>query len=150
MVTFIFIIIYTHTHIHTYIYTYIYIYIYIYICINIKNSGKPETVHRYWPVSEIYRTAGQTGIASSTVLTPLLSIPHPNWSRSGHHFVDLNNTKCLCYVLAFVLFCILFLEIINTINFSWDISSLYSTWVALEQKFLQNSWEKANENLIYL
>ena len=34
-------------------------------------SSKPETVHRYSPVSEIYRTAGQTGTASGTVLTPL-------------------------------------------------------------------------------
>ena len=57
--------IYTHTHTHTYIHTYIYIYIYI------KNSGKPKTVHRYWPLSKIYRTAGQTGTASGTVLTPL-------------------------------------------------------------------------------
>ena len=55
--------IYYNTHIHTYIY----IYIYIYLFINIKNSGKPETVHRYWPVSEIYCT----GTTSGTVLTPL-------------------------------------------------------------------------------
>ena len=34
-------------------------------------GGKLETVHQYWPVSEIYRTTGQTGTASSTVLTPL-------------------------------------------------------------------------------
>ena len=34
-------------------------------------GGKPETVHRYWPVSEIYRTTGQTGTACSTVLTLL-------------------------------------------------------------------------------
>ena len=34
-------------------------------------GGKPETVHRDWPVSEIYRTTSQTGTASSTVLTPL-------------------------------------------------------------------------------
>ena len=60
----------THTHIHTYIHTYIYIY--IYLLINIKNNGKPETVHRYWLVSEIYRTAGQTGTSSGTVLTPLI------------------------------------------------------------------------------
>ena len=46
--------IYIHRHIHTYIHTYIY-----------KNSGKPETVHR------IYRTGGQTGTASGTVLTSL-------------------------------------------------------------------------------
>ena len=32
-----------YTHIHTYIHTYIYIYLFI----NIKNSGKSETVHRY-------------------------------------------------------------------------------------------------------
>ena len=56
--------IYIHRHIHTYIY--------IYLFINIKNSGKPETVHRYWPVFEIYRTGGQTGTASGTVLTSLL------------------------------------------------------------------------------
>ena len=57
------------------IYEFIYIYIYIYIsALNIINiySSKPVTVHRYSPVSEIYRTAGQTGIASGTVLTPLL------------------------------------------------------------------------------
>ena len=30
----------THTHTHTH----------IYIFINIKNNGKPETVHRYWPI----------------------------------------------------------------------------------------------------
>ena len=53
----------THTHTHTYIYIYIYI--------NIKNNGKPEMVHRYWPVSKIYRTAGQTSTAFCTVLTPL-------------------------------------------------------------------------------
>ena len=28
-------------------------------------------VHRYWPVSKIYRTAGQTSTAFCTVLTPL-------------------------------------------------------------------------------
>ena len=57
---------------HTYIYIYIYIYfLFIYLFINIKNSGKLETVHWYWPVSEIYRFAGQTDIGSSTVLTPL-------------------------------------------------------------------------------
>ena len=37
----------------------------------VKNSGKSEMVHRYWPVSEIYRIAGQTGTVSSTVLTSL-------------------------------------------------------------------------------
>ena len=41
------------------IYEYIYIYIWALNIIYIY-SGKPETVHRYWPVSEIYRTAGQT------------------------------------------------------------------------------------------
>ena len=56
--------IYTHT-------SYIYIYI---LFINIKNSGKPEMVYRYWPVSEIYRTTGQTDTASGTVLTPLIPI----------------------------------------------------------------------------
>ena len=54
-----------YTHTHTYIHTY------IYILINIKNSGKPETVHRYGPVSEIYHTASQTDTTSNTVLTPL-------------------------------------------------------------------------------
>ena len=29
-------------------------------------------VHWYWPVPEIYCTAGQTGIASDTVLTSLV------------------------------------------------------------------------------
>ena len=29
-------------------------------------------VHQYWLVSEIYRTAGQTGTVSGTVLTPLI------------------------------------------------------------------------------
>ena len=60
-----YLLIYIHTHIHTYIHTYIYIYI---LLINIKNSGKPETVHRYWMVSEIYHTAGQTDTASGMVL----------------------------------------------------------------------------------
>ena len=55
----------THTHTHTHIY------IYIYILINIKNSSKPEMVHRYWYISEIYRTAGQTDTAFGMVLTPL-------------------------------------------------------------------------------
>ena len=32
-------------------------------------------VHRYWPVSEIYRTGGQTGTAFGTVLTSLLPRP---------------------------------------------------------------------------
>ena len=59
------------------IYTHTYIHIYIYLFINIKNSGKPETVHRYWSVSEIYRTTGQTGTASDMVLTPLLSTSKP-------------------------------------------------------------------------
>ena len=59
-----------HTHTHTHTHTHIYIYIYLFI--NIKNSGKPKTVHQYWPVSEIYRTAGQTGTVSGTVLTPLI------------------------------------------------------------------------------
>ena len=54
------------------IYIHTRIYIYIYLLINIKNSGKPETVYRYWPVSEIYRIAGQVSTASSTVLTPLI------------------------------------------------------------------------------
>ena len=61
----------THTHTHTYFF------------INIKNSGKPETVHRYGPISEIYRTAGQTGTTSGMVLTPLLSaapLPLILWS----------------------------------------------------------------------
>ena len=52
----------------------IYEFIYIYIYMGFKHyiyGGKPETVHRYCPVSEIYRTTGQTGTASSTVLTPL-------------------------------------------------------------------------------
>ena len=62
----------THTYIHAYIYIYIYIYLFIYLFINIKNSSKPKTVHRYLPVSEIYRTAGQTGTASGTILTPLV------------------------------------------------------------------------------
>ena len=31
-------------------------------------------VYRYWPVSEIYRTTGQTDTASGTVLTPLIPI----------------------------------------------------------------------------
>ena len=48
------------------------VYIYIYIFINIKNSGKPEMVHWYWPVSKIYRTVGQTDTASGTILTLLL------------------------------------------------------------------------------
>ena len=61
--------IYIDTYIHKY--KYIYIYIFIYLFINIKNSDKPETVHRYWSVSEIYRTGGQTGTASGTVLTSL-------------------------------------------------------------------------------
>ena len=61
-----------HTHTHTHTHTHIYIYIYIYLLINIKNSGKSETVHWYWPVSEIYRIAGQIGTTSGTVLTPLL------------------------------------------------------------------------------
>ena len=52
----------THTHTHIYIY------------LNIKNNGKLETVYRYWPVSKIYRTAGQTGTASGMILTPLLYI----------------------------------------------------------------------------
>ena len=43
------------------IYEFIYIYIYIYIVVNPK-----------WPVSEIYRTAGQTGTTSGTILTPLI------------------------------------------------------------------------------
>ena len=34
-------------YIHTHTYIHIYIYIYIYLLIYIKNSGKPETVHRY-------------------------------------------------------------------------------------------------------
>ena len=63
--------IYYNIYIHKHIHTYIYIYIYIYIFINIKNRGKPETVHRYWPVSEIYRIGGQTGTASGIVLTSL-------------------------------------------------------------------------------
>ena len=50
---------------------YIYIYIFIYLFINIKNSDKPEMVHQYLPVSEIYRTVGQTDTASDMVLTPL-------------------------------------------------------------------------------
>ena len=54
------------------IYTHTHTYIYIYLFINIKNSGKPKTVHRYWPLSKIYRTAGQTSTASGTVLTPML------------------------------------------------------------------------------
>ena len=58
--------IYIHTH------TYIHIYIYIYLFINIKNSGKPKMVYRYWPVSKIYRTGSQTGTASGTVLTSLI------------------------------------------------------------------------------
>ena len=74
--------IYIHRHIHTYIHTYIYIYIYIYLFINIKNSGKPETVHRYWPVSEIYRTGGQTGTASGTVLTSLICSLFETWEVS--------------------------------------------------------------------
>ena len=57
--------IYYNTHTHTHTHTHIYIFIYLFI--NIKNSGKPETVHRYWPVSEIYHTGGQT----DTVLTSL-------------------------------------------------------------------------------
>ena len=56
--------IYIHTHIH----------IDIYLFINIKNRGKPETVHRYWLISEIYCTAGQSGTASCTVLIPLICI----------------------------------------------------------------------------
>ena len=40
---------------------YEFIYIYIYIVVNPK-----------WPVFEIYRTAGQTGTASGTILTPLI------------------------------------------------------------------------------
>ena len=54
------------------IYIHTHTYMYIYLLINIKNSGKPETIHRYWPVSEIYYTAGQTGTVSGTVLTPLI------------------------------------------------------------------------------
>jgi len=38
----------------------------------VKNSGKPETVHWYWSVPKIYRTAGQTGTAFDTVLTSLI------------------------------------------------------------------------------
>ena len=57
------IIIHTHTHTHTHTH--------IYLFINIKNSGKPEMVHRYWPISEIYRTAGQTSTASGTILNSL-------------------------------------------------------------------------------
>ena len=53
------------------------LYIYIYI-LALKTiyiySGKPETVHQYWPVSEIYRTTGQTGTASDTVLTLLVKV----------------------------------------------------------------------------
>ena len=64
--------IHTHTHTYMHIYIYIYIYLFIYLFINIKNSSKPKTVHRYLPVSEIYRTAGQTGTASGTILTPLV------------------------------------------------------------------------------
>ena len=67
---YIYLYIYIYTHTHTYIHTYIYIY--IYLLINIKNSGKPETVYWYWPVFEIYRTVGQTGTASGMVLTPLI------------------------------------------------------------------------------
>ena len=37
-------------------------------------SGKPETIHQYWSVSEIYRTVDQTGTTFSTVLTSLIYI----------------------------------------------------------------------------
>ena len=62
----------THTHTHTHTHTYIYIFIYLFI--NIKNSVKPETVHWYWLVSEIYHIISQTGTASGTVLTLLNKI----------------------------------------------------------------------------
>ena len=74
--------IYIHWHIHIYIYIYIYI----------KNSGKPETVHRYWPVSEIYRTGGQTGTASGTVLTSLYQVIIL--------FIILKNKSCTCLMLT--------------------------------------------------
>ena len=62
-------------YIYIYIYTDTYIYIYIYLFINIKNNGKPETVHQYWSASEIYRTGGQTSMASGMVLISLGSTP---------------------------------------------------------------------------
>ena len=62
------------------IYIHTHTYMYIYLLINIKNSGKPETIHRYWPVSEIYCTAGQTGTISGTVLTPLIYNQCTNYS----------------------------------------------------------------------
>ena len=66
----------THTHTHTHIF--------IYLFINIKNSNKPETVNRYWPISEIYRIAAQTSTAFGTVLTPLILI-------SKYHILVMNN-----------------------------------------------------------
>ena len=67
-----------------------YVYIYIYIFINIKNSDKPETVHRYWPVSEIYHTGDQTGTASDTVLTSL-KLSHYPVKKNTNTLVNLND-----------------------------------------------------------
>ena len=49
----------------------------------VKNSGKSETVHRYSPVSEIYHTTGQTGTASSTVLTSLVVTEHKLFKKTN-------------------------------------------------------------------
>ena len=99
----------THTHAHTHtrtyihIHIYIYIYIFIYLFINIKNSGKLETVHWYWPVSEIYRTAGQTGTASGMILTPLTSGENPksHFSKSKYQcFKHGLDTACTWFLGA--------------------------------------------------
>ena len=53
-------------------------------------SGKPEMVNQYWPVSEIYRTAGQIGITFGTVLTSLIKL-------SSIHFAK-NKKMVYCYI----------------------------------------------------
>ena len=52
--------------------------IYIY-----KIANKLETVHRYWSVSKIYHTAGQTSTASDMVLTLLLK----TWSYITYNMI---------------------------------------------------------------
>ena len=51
----------------------------LYLLIHTHTHTHTHTVHRYWPISEIYHTAGQTDIASDMVLTPLLGRRH-TWS----------------------------------------------------------------------
>ena len=73
----------------------------MYLFINIKNSGKPKTVYRYWPVSEIYRTGGQTGTDSGMVLTSL-----GRSVKQRNHLEGANRIQHNLYFLNFLYFLI--------------------------------------------